>query len=75
VIVHAEECTLCHQNFVFDSNRNLWFKEEDYEIYGFRWLGAECARKPVRTQGGFVCSQVCLDEHTEDEELLAVVNA
>jgi hypothetical protein len=63
---HEEECHLCHRVIVFDSARRLWFLEEDYEIYGFRWLAADSARDAFNTQKGWVCSTACWNDHAVD---------
>lgn len=65
--VHTEECCACHRTFVFDAYRNLWFLEEDYEIYGFRWLAYDAAVPALKTQKGWCCSAECWDDHREDE--------
>ena len=71
-LVHTEQCCTCSRTFVFDSNRNLWFREEDYEIYGFIWLHWDAATPAFKTDRGWCCSAECWNDKAETEEELIV---
>jgi len=65
---HTESCCTCHRNMVVDRNRDLWFWEDEYEIYGFHWLGEGAALPAMKTRDGWVCSEECWAEHHEEDE-------
>jgi hypothetical protein len=71
-VVHTEECCTCHRSFVFDSNRNLWFPESDYEIYGFIWLHWDAATPAFKTDLGWCCSAECWNDKAKSEDELIV---